>query len=115
MTTASYTGKEAAYIKNELLRAYLEPLLMISGQREPRINYIDCFSGPWQKGKQDAEDTSVAVSLGIMEKCHNDLSEKFRKNIHFRALFIESDKESFGRLESFLKSESWGGVDAFCL
>ncbi len=23
MTTASYTGKEAAYIKNELLRAYL--------------------------------------------------------------------------------------------
>ena len=115
MTTANYTGKEAAYIKNELLKAYLEPLFMINGQREPRINYIDCFSGPWQKGRQDAEDTSVAVSLGIMEKCHNDLSEKFRKNVHFRALFIEGDKESFGRLESFLKSESWGGVDAFCL
>ncbi len=115
MTTANYTGKEAASIKNDLLRAYLEPLFMINGQREPRINYIDCFSGPWQKGRQEAEDTSVAISLGIMEKCHNDLSEKFRKNIHFRALFIEGDKESFSRLESFLKSESWGGVDAFCL
>jgi three-Cys-motif partner protein len=115
MATANYTGKEAASIKNEMLKAYLEPLFMINGQRESRINYIDCFSGPWQKGKQDAEDTSVAISLGIMEKCHNDLSEKFRKNIHFRALFIEGDKDSFGRLESFLKSESWGGVDAFCL
>ena len=57
----------------------------------------------------------MPISLGIMEKCHNDLSEKFRKNVHFRALFIEGDKDSFGRLESFLKSESWGGVDAFCL
>jgi three-Cys-motif partner protein len=113
MATAN-TGKEAASIKNELLRAYLEPLFMINGQREPRINYIDCFSGPWQKAKQDPEDTSVAISLGIMEKCHNDLSEKFRKDVHFRALFIEGDKDSFGRLGNFLKSESWGGVDAFC-
>ena len=115
MATANYTEKEAASIRNELLKAYLEPLFMINGQREARINYIDCFSGPWQKAKQDPEDTSVAISLGIMEKCHNDLSEKFRKDVHFRALFIEGDKNSFGQLESFLKSESWGGVDTFCL
>ena len=115
MSTANYTGKEAAYIKSELLRAYLEPLFMIIGQRELRIGYIDCSSGPWQKGGQDPGDTSIAVSLGIMAKCHNDLSGKFRRNVHFRGLFIEKDKESFGRLESFLKSESWDGVDAQCL
>ncbi|MGA2401234.1 MAG: three-Cys-motif partner protein TcmP [Syntrophobacteraceae bacterium] len=115
MITASYTGREAAYVKNELLRAYLEPLFMIIGQQASRISYIDCFSGPWQKGGQNFDDTSVAVSLGIMEKCHNDLFEKFRRNVQFRGLFIERDKEAFGRLESFLKSESPGGVNAHCL
>jgi len=115
MSSANYTGKDAAYIKGELLGAYLEPLFMIIGQRELRIGYIDCFSGPWQKGARDPGDTSAAVSLGIMAKCHNDLSEKFRRNVHFRGLFLEKNKESFGRLESFLKSESWDGVDAQCL
>ncbi len=116
MSTANYTGKEAASIKYELLRAYLEPLFMIIGQREPRIGYVGCSYGPWQKGRQDpGEPVSVAVSLAVMEKCHNELSEKFRKNVQFRGLFIERDKEPFGRLESFLKSESWNGVEAHCL
>jgi three-Cys-motif partner protein len=115
MSTANYTGKEAAYIKNELLRAYLEPLFMIVGQRELRIGYIDCSPGPWQKGGQDPGGASVAVSLGVMAKCHNDLLGKFRRDVQFRALFIERNKESFGRLESFLKSESYDGVKAQCL
>ena len=51
MITASYTGREAAYVKNELLRTYLEPLFMIIGQQAPRISYIDCFSGPWHKSR----------------------------------------------------------------
>jgi hypothetical protein len=50
-----------------------------------------------------------------MEKCHNELSEKFRKNVHFRGLFLERDKGAFGRLKDFLKSDFWGDVDAYCL
>jgi three-Cys-motif partner protein len=116
MRAANYTGKEAAYIKNELLKAYLEPLFMIIGQQELRIGYVDCSAGPRGKGWGDqGEPASVANSLGIMEKCHNNLSEKFRKNVQFRGLYIERDKESFDRLESFLESESWGGVDTHCL
>jgi three-Cys-motif partner protein len=115
MSAANYSGREAAYIKGELLKAYLEPLFMIVGQRELRIGYIDCSAGPWQKGGQDPGDTAIAISLGVMGKCHNDLSGKFRRNVQFRGLFIERNKESFGRLESFLKSESWDGVDAQCL
>ena len=115
MSTASYTGKEAAYIKYELLKAYLEPLFMIIGQRELRIGYVCCSPESWQKGGRDPGDTSVGVSLAVMEKCHNELSEKFRKNVQFRALFIERDKEPFGRLESFLESESWNGVEAHCM
>jgi three-Cys-motif partner protein len=115
MITAHYSGREAEYIKAELLKAYLEPLLMIIGQQEPRVCFIDCFSGPWQKGAMDPGETSVGISLDIMEKCYNELSEKFRKNVHLRGLFIERDKEAFGRLKDFLKSESWGDVDAYCL
>jgi three-Cys-motif partner protein len=115
MGTTNNTGRDAAHIKHELLRAYLEPLFMIIGQQELRISYIYCSSGPSQKAGRDPGDSLVAISLGIMEKCHNDLSEKFRKNVQFRGLFIERDKQSFGRLEGFLKSESWGGVDVHCL
>ena len=115
MSTANYTGREAAYIKGELLKAYLEPLFMIVGQRELRIGYIDCSSGPWQKSGQDPGDTAIAISLGVMGKCHDDLSGKFRRNVQFRGLFIERNKESFDRLESFLQSESYDGVKAQCL
>ena len=115
MSAANYTGKEAAYIKSELLKAYLEPLFMIVGQRELRIGYIDCSAGQRQKVGQDPADSSAAVSLGVMAKCHNDLLGKFRRNVQFRGLFIERDKDAFGRLESLLKSESWDGVDVQCL
>jgi len=116
MRAAKHSGKEAAHIKIELLKAYLEPLFMIIGQRELRIGYVDCSPGPIGKGGGDSsEPVSVANSLSIMERCHNELAEKFRKNVQFRGLYIEKEKASFDRLESFLESESWGGVDAHCL
>jgi three-Cys-motif partner protein len=115
MRAAKYTVKEAAYIRNELLRAYLEPLFMIIGQREPRIGFIDCYCGPLEKGGKELGDTSAAISLGIMEKCHNELSDKFRKNVQFRGLYVERDQGIFDKLEDFLKSESWNGVDTHCL
>ncbi len=115
MSAANYTGKEAAYIKSELLKAYLEPLFMIVGQREIRISHVDALAAKRQKAGQDPADTSAAVSLSVMAKCHNDLLGKFRRNVQFRGLFIERDKEAFGRSEGFLESESWDGVDAQCL
>ena len=36
-----------------------------------------------------------------MKKCKEGLSQ-LGKNVRFRALYIEKDKESFERLESFL-------------
>jgi three-Cys-motif partner protein len=116
MSTANYTGKEAAHIKHELVRAYLEPLFMIIGQQTLRVSYVGYSPQPSQKGGlEQREPVSAAVPLTVMEKCHNELAERFRKNVQFRALFIEKDKGPFGRLESFLKSESWNGVEAHCI
>ena len=115
MSAASQAVKEKEYIRHELLKAYLEPLLMIIGQKVPRVCYVDCSSGPWWKDGQDPESTPVAVSLDILEKCHNSISEQFRRQVQFRALFIEKDPESFDRLKNFMNAGSWSGVDANCL
>lgn len=115
MGAASHGEKEKEYIKRELLKAYLEPLLMIIGQKAARVCYVDCSVGPWRQDGQDPQSTPVALSLDILEKCHNALSAQFRRQVQFRALFIERGVQPFDQLQNFLKAESWNGVDAGCL
>ncbi|MHC1727886.1 MAG: three-Cys-motif partner protein TcmP [Syntrophobacteraceae bacterium] len=110
----NYSGREQAFIKHEVMRAYLERLLMIIGQREWRICFVDSFSGPWQEGAEEPEDTSVALALDIMQQCHHRLAEQ-RKHVQFRALFLDKNKKSFEKLESFLDENSWDGTSAHCL
>jgi len=106
-----YKGREQAYIKHKLLEAYLERLFMIIGQHEKRICYVDCFAGPWQEGSDDLKDTSIAISMNIMQKCKNGLKER-GYDIQFRALFIEKDKIAYGKLKSFLQGKEWTEIDA---
>ena len=63
----SYRGREQTYIKHELLAAYLERLFMIIGLFQPVIRYVDCFSGPWNEKDDNLQDTSIGISLKIME------------------------------------------------
>ncbi len=107
------TGKEQAYIKHELLRAYLERLFMTIGQRESKICYVDCFSLPGQEAGKDFEETSIGVTLEIMQKCyHGLLAGKLRKDVHFRVFFHERYKKSHTELEKFLNTHAWDGVTA---
>ena len=105
-----YKGREQAYIKHTLLRKYLEKLFMIIGQHEKCICYVDCFAGPWQEGSNDLDDTSIAISLEIIKKYQIRLSE-LGKDVAFRALFIEKNRDAFQKLEKFLKSEKWDSLD----
>ncbi len=111
-----YIGREQAYFKHQLLRAYLERLIMIVGQHQRTICYVDCFAGPWKSQDDDLEDTSIAVSLNIIRKCRDGLKLKGR-DVNFRALFVEEKKKSFRVLDSeeqhsafFFKQ--WGGWGA---
>ncbi len=114
MYSEDYIGREQTFIKHTLLRAYLERLFMIIGQYQESISYVDCFAGPWQEGRDDLRDTSIAISLNIMKKCQEGLSQ-FGKNVQFHALYIEKDKESFGKLESFLAKNEWDEVNTKAL
>ncbi len=115
MNPEDYIGREQTFIKHVLLKNYLERLFMIIGQHEKRISYVDCFAGPWQEGCDDLRNTSIAISLNIMQKCQEGLLSQFGKNVQFRALYIEKNKESFDKLESFLADRKRNEVDAKAL
>ena len=106
-----YKGREQSFIKHELLKSYIERLFMIIGQREKRICFIDCFAGPWQEGSNDLSNTSIAISLNIMQKCCAGL-KKLGRNVQFRALYIEKEKIPFNKLRSYLENEIGNDVDA---
>lgn len=107
----NYKGREQSLIKHRLLQTYLERLFMIIGQHESRILYVDCFAGPWMTDSENLEDTSIAISLNIMKRCHESLNQR-GKNVQFKALFIENDMESYNKLKSFLGEET---TDAVCV
>ncbi len=111
MIPESYEGREQAYIKHTLLEKYLERLFMILGKNEDTICYVDCFAGPWQEDGDDLQDTSIAISLNTMKKCRDGLLKTYNKNVHFRALFIEKNKNAYEKLHAFLDTEAASGIE----
>lgn len=107
----SYRDREQTYVKHHLLRTYLERLFMIIGQRQSIIRYVDCFSGPWNENEENLQDTSIGISLRIMQKCGEGLLS-IGKKVRFQALFIEKDKRAFQKLESHLATCSTSDVTA---
>ncbi|MDW7644818.1 MAG: three-Cys-motif partner protein TcmP [Desulfuromonadales bacterium] len=103
-------GREQAFIKHALLKAYLEKLFMIIGQRQRCICYVDCFSGPWEESAENLMDTSIGISLDIMAKCRKALAA-MRNEVKFRALYIEKTRKSYDKLQDFLKQSKELGVE----
>jgi len=87
---------------------------MIKGQFEPFICYIDCFAGPWQEDSDQMHDTSIAISLRIMNNCQAKLAEMGRK-IKFAALYIEKNKSAYDKLVDFLQLDEWKRIETKAL
>ncbi len=110
-----YKGREQAYIKHMLLWGYLEQLIMIIGHsRARRITFVDCFAGPWQDESDTLSGTSIGISLEIMRRCRNAFIKRGKHVPTFRALYVEKNRESFDRLQSFL-SEPREGIETKAL
>lgn len=111
----AYIGREQAYVKHQILRTYLQRLFLIIGQKsESVINYIDCFSGPWQAGDEKLSDTSIGVSLAQMDVCRAELEKLTGRKIQFRALYIEKDEAAFKKLETFINSSPYPEIEVEC-
>jgi three-Cys-motif partner protein len=112
----AYQGREQAYVKHELLKAYLEKLFLIVGMSSGRLGiteicYVDCFAGPWSAENESLSDTSIGVSLRILDKCHKELKSRGVK-LKFRALYVEKDGSAYSRLERFLSTSTPTEIDA---
>lgn len=100
-----YKGREHSYIKHELLRGYLEKLLLIvgtSGTKE--ITYVDCFAGPWGSEDESLAGTSIAISLEILEGVRSTLASPpyHITDLKLRAVYVEKLKRSHKRLTDYL-------------
>ena len=105
----NYRNRKPAYVKHHLLSNYLEKLFMIIGKYYNNIRYVDCFSGPWQEGSENLEDTSIGIALNLMEKCRKGLARN-DQHVTFHALFIEKDKNAYEKLETYLADHAFRGV-----
>lgn len=112
----AYHGREQAYIKHQLLEAYLEKLLLIVGMSAEQLGirelcYVDCFAGPWLDESEDLGSTSIAISLRVLAKCRQILLER-GKNLWLRALYIEKSHDKFAKLKEYLDGRRQDGIDA---
>ena len=111
----AYIGREQAYLKHTILRTYIQRLFMIVGQKkEGVINYVDCFSGPWQENDQKLSDTSIGISMEQMSKCQSAIKAMFGRDVKFRALYVEKDDIAFGKLQNFINNNPYN-IEAHCL
>lgn len=109
-----YKGREQAYFKHQLLEAYLERLFMIVGQHQRTICYVDCFAGPWKSQADDLEDTSIVISLNLINRCREAL-RKNNKDVQFRALYIEEKPRRFKVLQAYLSARPADGTTTHAL
>lgn len=113
-----YRGREHSYIKHELLRGYLEKLLLIIGTTGTKeIAYVDCFAGPWGSEDESLAGTSIAVSLEILEGVRSTLAAAPYNitNLKLRAIYVEKLKRRHKRLTDFLVHNCPRGIEYHAL
>jgi three-Cys-motif partner protein len=116
LVPSTYQGREHTYVKHCLLSSYLEKLLFIIGMSSAKLGisevcYVDCFAGPWADTSEELSSTSISISLSILNTCRKEMEQR---GIHlsFRALYVESDPNTFDRLESFIRARTPEGIQA---
>lgn len=115
---ASYAGREHSWIKHQLLERYLGALLSIIGVagKTRAITYVDCFAGPWGDPTEDLAGTSIAISLRIIAKVRDDMTQRPGvPPILFKAIFIEKNRDRFQRLETYLAQNAPDGIECHAL
>lgn len=110
----SYRGREHSFIKHELLKGYLQKLLLIvgtSGTHE--ITYVDCFAGPWGPADESMDSTSIAISLDILKGVRDTLARPPYNiaGLKLKAVYVEKTKRSYKRLAEYLATNAPSGIE----
>ncbi|MGD1085627.1 MAG: three-Cys-motif partner protein TcmP [Verrucomicrobiota bacterium] len=100
-----YDGREQTLVKHFILRTYLLRLALIVGPWSKAINYIDCFSGPWNVRGGNYEDSSFGVAITELRKARDKLAER-SITLGLRCFFLEQDPSAYAKLEKFAQTIS---------
>jgi three-Cys-motif partner protein len=98
-----YDGREQTLVKHYILRNYLLRLALIVGPWCKTINYIDCFSGPWNVRGENYEDSSFGIATKELRKAREKLAER-AFHLDLRCFFLEYDPAAYRRLTEFART-----------
>ena len=114
----TYRGREHSLIKHELLKGYLQKLLLIVGTTGTReITYVDCFAGPWGADGDSLDGTSIAISLEILKGVRDKLADRPYRiaGLKLRAIYVEKAKGRYQRLKAYLDANRASGIECHAL
>lgn len=109
-----YRGREQTFLKHFALEHYLERLSWIIGYSFGKMCYVDGFSGPWKSVSDDYGDTSIKISLDILERTKRGLLDK-NKSVIIKCIFVEKNKSAFSELGQILKEKQVVGIETIPL
>jgi three-Cys-motif partner protein len=107
-TPVEYHSRPQAFVKHQLLEAYLERLLHIVGAsadrlKIPEVIYVDCFAGPWLDDGATIETTSIAIAIKQLVRAKMHLFGKTRAV--FGGVFVEKDPIQYEQLKQYLEEQ----------
>ncbi len=95
----AYAGRRQAWVKHYFLGNYLERLAFKVSSWADDFVYIDGFSGPWQAGDEQFQDTSFGIALAALRKVRDEWKRIRGRDVRMTALLVEKDARAFGRLQ----------------
>ena len=92
-TKTTWPIKNHTRVKHEILKEYLKAWVPILGQTNPRIVYIDGFSGPGVYEEEEPGSPTISLQCGLM---HADVISEMT------FMFIEKREDRINKLESHI-------------
>src|SRR5262245_47904208 len=98
-----YEGREQTLIKHFILREYLCGFAHKIGAAYDTINYVDCFSGPWQCRSDSLDDTSFRIALNELLRARHTVQQR-AQDFDIRCFFLEKNREAYQRLDDYART-----------
>jgi three-Cys-motif partner protein len=95
----AYAGRRQAWVKHYFLGNYIESLTFKVSSWADDFVYVDGFSGPWQAGEEEYQDTSFGIALAALRKVKDEWKRIRGRDVRMTALLVEKSARAFNRLQ----------------
>lgn len=101
-----YRGREQTWIKHKFLEEYMLAWAHKLGStgrfiKDPKLWFVDCFSGPWRSENENNEDTSIHIGLEALRTATNSWRH-LGATLKTGAIFVEKHPSAFQNLKHYL-------------